>query len=88
MAPAGVIMAMTGQAIRPEVWTLGMEVFFTAYYATMLVTPPIAGAILGTIGTAYGPIWLATLLSASVIPNGIAFQNINGASRSGPEREA
>ena len=74
MAPAGVIMAMAGQAMRPEVRAFGMGIFFTVYYAIMLVTPPAAGAILDATGNAQGPIRLAILLFASVVPLGFAFQ--------------
>ncbi|WP_121629285.1 CynX/NimT family MFS transporter [Tropicibacter alexandrii] len=75
MAPAGVIMAMAGQAMRAEVRAFGMGVFFTVYYAIMLVTPPIAGAILDATGHARGPIWLAILLFALVVPLGLAFRH-------------
>lgn len=74
MAPAGVIMAMSGQALRPQVRAFGMGIFFTVYYAFMLVTPPVAGAILDTTGRANGPIWLAMILFALVVPLSIAFQ--------------
>ena len=76
MAPAGVIMAMAGQAMRPQVRAFGMGVFFTVYYAIMLVTPPAAGAILDATGNVQGPIGLAILLFAAVVPLGFAFQYI------------
>ena len=74
MAPAGVIMAMSGQALRPQVRAFGMGIFFTVYYAIMMVTPPAAGAILDALGNSQGPIWLALILFALVIPLSIAFQ--------------
>ena len=60
--------------MRPQVRAFGMGVFFTIYYAIMLVTPPVAGAILDATGDAQGPLWLAIILFATVIPLGIAFQ--------------
>ena len=78
MAPAGVIMAMSGQALRPQVRAFGMGVFFTVYYAIMLVTPPLAGTILDATGRTQGPIWLAIVLFASVVPLAIAFQYVKG----------
>ncbi|MEL6735168.1 MAG: MFS transporter, partial [Pseudomonadota bacterium] len=74
MAPAGVIMAMSGQALRPEVRAFGMGIFFTVYYAIMLVTPPVAGALLDAMGSTQGPIWLAMALFALVVPLAITFQ--------------
>lgn len=73
MAPAGVIMAMSGQALRPQVRAFGMGVFFTIYYAVMLITPPVAGALLDTTGSTQAPIWLAIALFALVVPLSIAF---------------
>lgn len=74
MAPAGVIMAMSGQAMRPQVRAFGMGFFFTVYYAIMLITPPLAGAILDATDSPQGPIWLAIALFASVVPFALAYQ--------------
>ncbi|WP_299734608.1 MFS transporter [uncultured Roseobacter sp.] len=87
MAPAGVIMAMAGQAMRPQVRAFGMGVFFTVYYAIMWITPPIAGAILDVTGNPQGPLLLAITLFAAVVPLGIAFQFFKGALVMGRERK-
>lgn len=76
MAPAGVIMALSGLAMRPEVRAFGMGVFFTIYYAFMLLTPPVAGALFDATGGSQAPMWLAIVLFASVIPIGLVFQNL------------
>ncbi|WP_197922884.1 CynX/NimT family MFS transporter [Thiosulfatihalobacter marinus] len=88
MAPAGVIMAMAGQAMRPQVRAFGMGIFFTVYYAIMLVTPPAAGTILDATGAAQGPMWLAIILFAAVVPLGLAFQYIKNVPRVGVAKEA
>lgn len=75
MAPAGVIVAMSGHALRPQVRAFGMGIFFTVYYAIMLITPPVAGVILDATGRAQGAVWLAIILFASVIPIVVAFQH-------------
>ncbi|WP_245306320.1 MFS transporter [Roseovarius aestuariivivens] len=82
MAPAGVIMALAGLALRPEVRAFGMGVFFTIYYAIMLATPPAAGAILDATGQPEAPIWLAMILFASVVPFAVTFKLL----KSGSER--
>lgn len=87
MAPAGVIMAMAGQAMRPQVRAFGMGVFFTVYYAIMLITPPVAGAVLDATGNAQGPLWLAMILFAMVVPLGIAFQVFRRPPLTNHERE-
>lgn len=88
MAPAGVIMAMAGQAMRPQVRAFGMGIFFSVYYAIMLVTPTAAGAILDATGNVQGPMWLAIILFAAVVPLGLAFQYIKNAPRLGIAKEA
>ncbi|MEM1079283.1 MAG: MFS transporter [Pseudomonadota bacterium] len=74
MAPAGVIMALAGQALRPENRSFGMGVFFTVYYAVMMITPPLAGALLDQTGAAEAPLWLAAGLFALVVPLGFGFE--------------
>ncbi|SFS16423.1 MFS transporter [Yoonia litorea] len=73
MAPAGVIISLAGLALRPETRAFGMGVFFTVYYAIMLATPPVAGAILDATGQPKGPILLAMVLFASVVPLALTF---------------
>lgn len=73
MAPAGVIMALAGQALRPQVRAFGMGIFFTVYFAFMMATPPIAGAILDRTGHEQGPIVLAMAMFALVVPLTLAF---------------
>ncbi|SIT14280.1 Predicted arabinose efflux permease, MFS family [Roseivivax lentus] len=51
MAPAGVIMALSGQAVAPERRAFGMGVFFTLYHAVMAVAPTIAGGLVDRTGT-------------------------------------
>lgn len=75
MAPAGVIMALTGEAMRPEQRAFGMGVFFTVFYAIMLVTPPIAGAIFDATGRAGGPIMFGAVLFAGVLTATLAFRH-------------
>ncbi|WP_223427125.1 MFS transporter [Tateyamaria pelophila] len=78
MAPAGIIMALAGEAVRPQARAFGTGVFLTVYYAFTWVAPPAAGAILDATGSIQGPIWLAILLFAAVIPLAIAYQRENG----------
>jgi MFS family permease len=75
-APAGLIMALAGEAMRPERRAFGMGVFFTIYYAIMLATPPIAGAILDATGQPKGALVLAMVLFASVVPLSFTFARI------------
>lgn len=56
MAPAGVIMALAGEAMRAERRAIGMGAFFTIYYAIMTLVPPAVGPIFDHAGTARAPI--------------------------------
>ena len=42
-APAGVIMALTGEAMAPQRRAFGMGVFFSIYFVLMSLGPPLAG---------------------------------------------
>ncbi len=42
--PAGSIMSLPARALRPETRPIGMGIFYTVYYATMMLGPVIAGA--------------------------------------------
>ncbi|MAZ01670.1 MAG: MFS transporter [Sneathiella sp.] len=67
MAPAGIIMALAGEAMRPDRRAFGMGIFFTGYYAIMTVGPPIAGWIYDRSGNVFDPIILSIVLFGSVI---------------------
>ena len=55
IAPAGVIMALAGQAVAPERRAMGMGIFFEIYYLIMTIMPPFAGALLDATGLAPWP---------------------------------
>ena len=74
MAPAGVIMALAGQAVAPERRAFGMGVFFTIYYAAMTAGPPLAGWLLDRTGAPGSAIAFGAALFAAVIPATIAFR--------------
>ena len=76
MAPAGVIMALAGQAVAPERRALGVGVFFTVYYAIMTSSPPLAGWILDRTGAPDGAILLGALLFALVLPAALLFRRL------------
>ncbi len=76
MAPAGVIMALAGEAMRPERRAVGMGVFFTVYYAIMTLVPPLSGRLFDHFATAQAPIFLGMLLFAAVIPAALLFRLI------------
>lgn len=64
MAPAGVIMAMTGDAMRPENRSFGMGVFFSSYFLLMTPTPAIAGWIYDQTGDAHDALIFGAALFA------------------------
>jgi predicted MFS family arabinose efflux permease len=56
MAPAGVIMAMTGEAMRPEARAFGMGVFLSVYFLVNTGAPPLAGWIYDSVREPFGAI--------------------------------
>jgi predicted MFS family arabinose efflux permease len=83
MAPAGVIMALAGEAVPPERRAFGMGVFFTIYYAIMTGGPPIAGWLYDSLGSTTPPLLFAALLFLAVLPAVLAFDAVQaqGAAR-------
>lgn len=76
IAPAGVIMALFGQAVAPERRALGMGVFLTIYYAIMTAAPPAAGWIMDVTGSPTGAIVLGAALFALVLPAAGLFRRL------------
>jgi MFS family permease len=61
-APAGVIMALTGEAMAPQRRAFGMGVFFSLYFVLLSLAPPIAGWLYDARGDAFVPIGFAIVL--------------------------
>lgn len=62
MAPAGVIMALTGEAVAKERRAFGMGIFFTNFFLIMAPAPALAGWLFDRAQDAYAPILLAAAL--------------------------
>ncbi len=54
--PAGLIMALPGEALRPEKRSAGMGVFYTCYYAAMAGLVPVAGLLRDALDSASAPL--------------------------------
>ncbi|RXV59250.1 MFS transporter [Roseovarius sp. A46] len=87
MAPAGVIMALAGQAVAPERRAFGMGVFFTAYYAIMTASPPIAGWLFDQTGVPDSAILFGAALFALVLPVAIIFRMLKTGAAAEPVKE-
>jgi predicted MFS family arabinose efflux permease len=74
MAPAGLIMALTGAAMAPEKRAFGMGVFLSAYYVITAPAPAIAGWIYDRTGDPYLPILFAIALFALTLAANFAFR--------------
>jgi MFS family permease len=64
MAPAGIIIALAGEAMAPQRRAFGMGVFYSYYFVLAMLAPPIAGWLFDRSGDAYRPIVFAALLFA------------------------
>jgi predicted MFS family arabinose efflux permease len=58
-APAGVIMALTGEAMAPQRRAFGMGLFFSFYFVLMTLGPPVAGWLFDLSGDPFRPIQFA-----------------------------
>ncbi len=88
MAPAGVIMALIGQAVRSETRAFGMGVFFTVYYAIMTASPPIAGYIFDLRERPDDPLVLGMVLFALVVPAALIFRYFKSKSPPSPDQRS
>jgi predicted MFS family arabinose efflux permease len=62
IAPAGVIMALSVQAMKPENRAIGMGLFFTTYFLVQAPAPAIAGWLYDKTTDAFWPILFAAFL--------------------------
>ena len=70
MAPAGVIMALTVQAMRPENRAIGMGLFFTIFFLVQAPAPAIAGYLYDlTLDELWPMIFAAALFLSAGISN-------------------
>jgi len=77
--PAGLIMALAGQAVAPERRALAMGVYFTMYYVGMGVVPGIAGFARDVTGSAAAPIWLSVAMMALTVVTLFVFRAVRRA---------
>jgi hypothetical protein len=52
--PAGPILSLPARVLQPATRPIGMGVFYTSYYATMMLGPAVAGACAKWTGSATG----------------------------------
>ena len=50
--PAGPVMSLPARVLRPETRAIGMGIFYTLYYGTMMLGPVIGGALAKRTGSA------------------------------------
>ena len=74
MAPAGLIMALTGAAMASEKRAFGMGVFLSSYYVITAPAPAIAGWLYDRLGDPYVPILFAIALFAATLVANFAFR--------------
>ncbi|MFN3313851.1 MAG: MFS transporter [Hyphomonas sp.] len=87
MAPAGVIMALAGQAVAPERRAFGMGVFLTVYCAIMTASPPVAGWLLDRTGAPDSAILFGAALFALVLPVAVLFRMLKTGTAAEPVKE-
>ena len=87
MAPAGVIMALAGQAVAPERRAFGIGVFFTVYYAIMTASTPVAGWLLDRTGAPDSAILFGATLFALVFPVALLFRVLKTRALGAPIQE-
>ena len=65
--PAGALMVLPGELLRPHVRAAGMGVFFTWYYAGVALLTPVAGILRDASEAPGAPLLFATALELLAI---------------------
>lgn len=87
MAPAGIIMALTAQAVAPERRALGMGIFFSGYFLITAPAPAIAGWLFDRGGDPYQPILFAACLFVLTAISNLLFRAFHKATPKNGSRE-
>lgn len=74
MAPAGLIMALTSQAVAPERRAFGMGVFFSIFFLFAAPTPTIAGWLYDLSGDPFQPILLGVVMFGLTLVANVTFR--------------
>ncbi len=74
MAPAGLIMALTSQAVAPERRAFGMGVFFSIFFLFTAPTPTIAGWLYDLSGDPFRPILLGIVMFGLTMVANVGFR--------------
>ena len=74
MAPAGLIMALTSQAVAPERRAFGMGVFFSIFFLFTAPTPTIAGWLYDLSGDPFRPILLGIAMFGLTMVANVGFR--------------
>lgn len=61
--PAGAVMALPAQVLRPAQRSSGMGLYFTWYYLGMALLPPLAGKLRDVVGDPRVPLFMAAALT-------------------------
>ena len=81
VAPAGLVMALTGQAMAPHKRAFGMGVFLSLFFLGTAPAPAIAGWLYDRTGDAYVPILFAVGLTALALAGTFAFRLVQRLTR-------
>ena len=81
VAPAGLVMALTGQAMAPHKRAFGMGVFLTVFFLGTAPAPGIAGWLYDRTGDAYVPILFAVGLTALALAGTFVFRLVQRLTR-------
>ena len=72
--PAGIVMALPAEVLRPTARAAGMGVYFTWYYATMAALPGLAGLARDRTGSPAAPLVFAAAMMATAAVGVAAFR--------------
>jgi len=76
MAPGGIIIALTGEAMAPEKRAFGMGIYLAVYFLFNATTPPLAGWIYDQTLDPFAPILFGILMFGLVVVANLWFRRV------------
>jgi predicted MFS family arabinose efflux permease len=74
--PSGPIMSLPGQVLQPQTRAIGMGIFYTIYYATMMLGPAVGGVLAKSTGSAAVAFDFGAVVLLACVPLLAAFNRI------------
>ena len=82
--PSGPIMSLPAQVLQPQTRAIGMGIFYTVFYATMMLGPAVGGVLAKSTGSVAVAFDFGAVMLLACVPLLAAFNRIAATPRVRP----